>query len=226
MSAEWRLTDRNKWYGGKCNAPCELKIRWLRIHLTDTDLFFPSSLSVPSLLPCSIKLMRWIVSEIHVLWMLRKCTSAEHRSWRPWGHIYSMCKVANDHVPLFNSYGKYVVRLYWMVRTLKCKRKLGHSCGLKEASFTSSCLQPEVCLEVYSTFLLMKHYYAGITWMAWNCITLFDRAQDVAHERGTVVDWGMEGGRDEKALSSRSSNQSVAPLCQKCLGFIHCLMNR
>ena len=71
------------------------------------------------------QLLRYIISQVTTLWELCmnknavdsvECLGEDPlHTWRPWEHIYSLCKVAKHHVPLYNPHGKYIVRLYWMV---------------------------------------------------------------------------------------------------------------
>nr|XP_002124575.1 androglobin [Ciona intestinalis] len=71
---------------------------------------------------CHSQLMRSIITQVTALWEMNNnnVPDSHHSSvdgdpgWSPWEHIYSLCKATKGHIPLYNQYGKYVVRLFWM----------------------------------------------------------------------------------------------------------------
>jgi len=79
-------------------------------------------------------LIRLIVTQITMLWNLDTAKQAkltknrtanspelsEEGRWKPWEHIYSLCKGGKGHIPQYNPFGKYIIRLFFM----GCWRKI------------------------------------------------------------------------------------------------------
>ncbi|XP_073483922.1 androglobin isoform X3 [Aquarana catesbeiana] len=122
---------------GKIELTANLKVHcWKRPHefITNTTPVVVKDEASCDLMPANehlmeSELMRWIISEVSAVWRIynenltdNKAVSAEPPTlaWKPWEHIYALCKAVKGHMPLYNNYGKYIVKLYWM----GCWRKI------------------------------------------------------------------------------------------------------
>ncbi|KAK6170744.1 hypothetical protein SNE40_019059 [Patella caerulea] len=129
---------------GKVEMPQTIKVdHWKRPHdyiidkapvIIDNEGQSTFDLITPNEHLHDSELLRYIISQITALWEMSLVKNVpdvndpsqppgedNSHSWKPWEHIYSLCKAGKGpHVPLYNSHGKYIVRLYWM----GCWRKI------------------------------------------------------------------------------------------------------
>ncbi|XP_030912100.1 androglobin [Geospiza fortis] len=117
---------------GKIQLPASLKVRsWKRPQefltkevpvIVQNETSFDLVSANEHIFCC--ELMRWIVSEIYAVWRIYNENSLNSETptlvWKPWEHIYGLCKSAKERITVYNKFGKYALKLYWM----GCWRKI------------------------------------------------------------------------------------------------------
>uniref|UniRef100_A0A8C9MGJ5 Androglobin n=1 Tax=Serinus canaria TaxID=9135 RepID=A0A8C9MGJ5_SERCA len=112
---------------GKIKLPASLKVHsWKRPHefltkevpvIVQNEMSFDLVSANEHIFCC--ELMRWIVSEIYAVWRIYNENSLNSETptlvWKPWEHIYGLYKSAKERIPVYNKFGKYALKLYWMV---------------------------------------------------------------------------------------------------------------
>ena len=95
------------------------------------DLHFSMEIVQQVLFAYFVQIMRCIIADISNLFKLKPHMDSievrygkdmkdvvqnEDSIWKPWQHIWPKEKSKNGVYPVYNTGGKYVVKVYWMVR--------------------------------------------------------------------------------------------------------------